>query len=216
MMTAFRKEGFRRFCEELCLCWEFSAAWGYNPFRRLVEKPIGMHFSLPPGGFRRPFLRCVMKFMLRTGVLCSLAAAISACNVANSQSDPPVNSLAAAPAPAGPAKRLEMVPAPVGTENAPADRRPVLLQSCRASNSRASNPMAGSLSISHPRGAQRVRVSINNVSYDMVKGDNGQWTYTSAPQAPGYHNYWMVVDGAIVLDPETYAYIGYSRTCNGF
>ena len=26
----------------------------------------------------------------------------------------------------------------------------------------------------------------------------------------------MVVDGAIVLDPETYAYIGYSRTCNGF
>ena len=51
--------------------------------------------------------------------------------------------------------------------------------------------------------AQKVQVSIVNVPFDMVKGDDGVWTYTSAPQAPGYHNYWMVVDGAIVLDPGT-------------
>jgi len=42
------------------------------------------------------------------------------------------------------------------------------------------------------------------------------WTYTSAPQAPGYHNYWMTVDGAIVLDPATQAFIGYGHMCNGF
>jgi hypothetical protein len=51
--------------------------------------------------------------------------------------------------------------------------------------------------------AQKVQVSIANVPFDMVKGDDGAWTYTSAPQAPGYHNYWMIVDGAIVLDPGT-------------
>jgi NAD(P)-dependent dehydrogenase (short-subunit alcohol dehydrogenase family) len=56
--------------------------------------------------------------------------------------------------------------------------------------------------------AQKVQVSIANVAYDMVKGDGGAWTYTSAPQDPGYHNYWMVVDGAVVLDPGTAASIG--------
>lgn len=64
--------------------------------------------------------------------------------------------------------------------------------------------------------AQKVQVSIANVAYDMVKGEDGVWTYTSEPQDPGYHNYWMVVDGAIVLDPATNAFIGYGHMCNGF
>ena len=64
--------------------------------------------------------------------------------------------------------------------------------------------------------AQKVQVSINNTAFDMTKGADGVWTYTSAPQPPGYHNYWMVVDGAIVLDPATNAYIGYGHMCNGF
>jgi enterochelin esterase-like enzyme len=50
----------------------------------------------------------------------------------------------------------------------------------------------------------------------MVKGDDGVWTYTSEPQDKGYHNYWMIVDGAIVLDPATNAFIGYGHMCNGF
>ena len=50
----------------------------------------------------------------------------------------------------------------------------------------------------------------------MTKDDNGTWTYTSDVQAPGYHNYWMVVDGAVVLDPGTNTYNGYSHMCNGF
>ena len=64
--------------------------------------------------------------------------------------------------------------------------------------------------------AQKVQVALANVPFDMVKGDDGVWTYTSAPQAPGYHNFWMVVDGAIVLDPATNAFIGYGHMCNGF
>jgi enterochelin esterase family protein len=64
--------------------------------------------------------------------------------------------------------------------------------------------------------AQKVQVAINNVAFDMVKDAEGMWTYTSEPQDYGYHNYWMIVDGAIVLDPSTDAFIGYSHMCNGF
>jgi enterochelin esterase-like enzyme len=65
--------------------------------------------------------------------------------------------------------------------------------------------------------AKKVQVNILGKDYDMVKGENGVWSYTTGePQAPGYHNYWMVVDGAIVLDPNTEAFIGYSHMCNGF
>jgi len=64
--------------------------------------------------------------------------------------------------------------------------------------------------------AQKVQVSIVNVPFDMVKGYDGVWTYTSEPQPPGYHNYWMIVDGAVVLDPGTQAFIGYGHMCNGF
>ena len=64
--------------------------------------------------------------------------------------------------------------------------------------------------------AHKVQVAINNVPHDMIKGNDGVWTYTSEPQDKGYHNYWMIVDSAIVLDPATNAFIGYSHMCNGF
>ncbi|MRR21891.1 esterase [bacterium] len=64
--------------------------------------------------------------------------------------------------------------------------------------------------------AQKVQVSIVNVPFDMVKGSDGVWTYTSEPQDKGYHNYWMIVDGAVVVDPATEAFIGYGHMCNGF
>jgi enterochelin esterase-like enzyme len=65
--------------------------------------------------------------------------------------------------------------------------------------------------------AQKVQVSIVNVPFDMIKGENGVWTYTTKePQDLGYHNYWMLVDGALVLDPGANAFIGYSHMCNGF
>jgi enterochelin esterase-like enzyme len=65
--------------------------------------------------------------------------------------------------------------------------------------------------------AQKVQVSIANTPSDMIKGENGIWTLTTAePQDLGYHNYWMIVDGAIVLDPGTDAFIGYSHMCNAF
>jgi enterochelin esterase-like enzyme len=65
--------------------------------------------------------------------------------------------------------------------------------------------------------AQKVQISIVGQTFDMVKEADGAWTYTTKdPQPPGYHNYWMIVDGAIVLDPGTNAFIGYGHMCNGF
>ena len=64
--------------------------------------------------------------------------------------------------------------------------------------------------------AKKVQVSIVNVPFDMAKDTGGVWTYTSEPQDMGYHNYWMIVDGALVLDPNTNGFIGYSHMCNGF
>jgi enterochelin esterase-like enzyme len=64
--------------------------------------------------------------------------------------------------------------------------------------------------------AEKVQVSIVNVPFDMVKDTSGVWIYTSEPQDKGYHNYWMLVDSAIVLDPATNGFIGYSHMCNGF
>ena len=64
--------------------------------------------------------------------------------------------------------------------------------------------------------AQKVQVSIVSVPFDMVKGADGVWSYTSEPQDKGYHNYWMIVDGVIVVDPATNAFMGYSHMCNGF
>ncbi len=114
------------------------------------------------------------------------------------------------------AARQEMVPAPLRSASAPAvpahpspyNLRGVLYPQIEADSRVTFRFKAPD--------AQKVQVSIANVPFDMVKGDDGVWTYTSEPQAPGYHNYWMIVDGAIVLDPGTNAFIGYGHMCNGF
>ena len=73
--------------------------------------------------------------------------------------------------------------------------------------------------------AQKVQVglvtpgqnSLNPLPVDMVRSADGVWSYTTTtPQSPGYHNYWMFVDGAAVLDPATQAFIGYTHMCNGY
>src|SRR2546423_707459 len=35
---------------------------------------------------------------------------------------------------------------------------------------------------------------------DMVRGDGGVWTVTTPPAVPGFHYYWLLVDGVAVND----------------
>ncbi len=109
-----------------------------------------------------------------------------------------------------------MVPAPLGSSSAPAvpaHPSPYNFPGVQFPRIEADSRVTFHL---NAPSAQKVQVSIANVAFDMVKGDGGVWTYTSEPQAPGYHNYWMIVDGAVMLDPGTNSFIGYSHMCNGF
>jgi len=123
------------------------------------------------------------------------------------------------------AARQEMVPAPLRSSAAPAipaHASPYNLSGVQYP--RIEEDFRVTFRFNAPT-AQKVQValvtsgsnSLNPLPYDMVKGDDGVWTYTTRePQSPGYHNYWMLVDGAVVLDPGTNAFIGYSHMCNGF
>ena len=114
------------------------------------------------------------------------------------------------------AARLELVPAPVSPASAPGfPAHPSPYNFSNVQYPRIEADSRVTFRFNAPD-AKRVQVSIVNVPFDMLKGSDGAWTYTSAPQAPGYHNYWMIVDGAVVLDPGTNAFIGYGHMCNGF
>jgi hypothetical protein len=123
------------------------------------------------------------------------------------------------------AARQEMVSAPIGSTSAPAaPAHPSPYNLSGAQYPRIEADARVTFQFKAPT-AQKVQValvtsgsnSLNPLPYDMVKGDDGVWTYTTKePQSPGYHNYWMMVDGAVVLDPGTNAFIGYSHMCNGF
>jgi enterochelin esterase-like enzyme len=121
--------------------------------------------------------------------------------------------------------RLDLVPAPlrsVDAPNVPAHPSPYNVYG--AQYPRIEEDSRVTFQFRAPD-AQKVQValvtpgqnSLTPLPFDMVKNDNGVWTYTTKdPQSPGYHNYWMLVDGATVLDPGTNAFIGYSHMCNGF
>jgi enterochelin esterase-like enzyme len=114
------------------------------------------------------------------------------------------------------AARQEMVPAPLspaGASAVPAHPSPYNFSNVQYP--RIESDLRVTFQLKAPD-AKKVQVSIANVPFDMLKGNDGVWTYTSGPQAPGYHNYWMIVDGAVVLDPGTQTFIGYSHMCNAF
>jgi enterochelin esterase-like enzyme len=123
-----------------------------------------------------------------------------------------------------PAARQELSPPPVAAVNAPpgtAHANPLNVYGAQYPRIEADNRVTFHFTAPN---AQKVQVglvtpgqnSLSPIPVDMEKGADGVWTYTSAPQSPGYHNYWMFVDGAPVLDHATNGFIGYGHMCNGF
>jgi enterochelin esterase-like enzyme len=51
--------------------------------------------------------------------------------------------------------------------------------------------------------------------FDMVKGDDGTWTLTTPPVVPGFHYYWLLVDGVPVNDPGSETYFGWAKQSSG-
>ncbi len=59
--------------------------------------------------------------------------------------------------------------------------------------------------------ATDVKVDICGTKYDMVKDEKGAWSVTIPPQVPGFHYYFLTVDGVQVVDPASQTFYGCSR-----
>jgi enterochelin esterase-like enzyme len=62
--------------------------------------------------------------------------------------------------------------------------------------------------------AQKVQVQMGQ-RFDMVKGDDGNWSVTVPPQVPGFHYYYLVVDGVTVSDPGSESFFGVGKQSSG-
>ena len=51
--------------------------------------------------------------------------------------------------------------------------------------------------------------------YDMVRDDKGFWTVTTPPAAPGFHYYFLLVDGFQCNDPGSQTYFGWNTETSG-
>lgn len=51
--------------------------------------------------------------------------------------------------------------------------------------------------------------------WDMTKGNDGVWSFTSPPIVPGFHYYGFLVDGVFMNDPGTDTYFGTSKPTSG-
>ena len=70
--------------------------------------------------------------------------------------------------------------------------------------------------------AQRVQVQpgggdngLGQGPFDMTRDEEGVWTVTTPPAVPGFHYYWLVVDGIAVNDPASETFFGYGRQTSG-
>jgi enterochelin esterase family protein len=63
--------------------------------------------------------------------------------------------------------------------------------------------------------ATTVKIHLVDDEYDMVKGANGVWSFTSEPMDVGFHYYWFVLDGASVTDPASKTFFGNNRLSGG-
>jgi enterochelin esterase-like enzyme len=51
--------------------------------------------------------------------------------------------------------------------------------------------------------------------FDMQRDDQGVWTVTIPPAIPGFHYYWLLVDGFACNDPATQTFFGWNKECSG-
>jgi enterochelin esterase-like enzyme len=71
-------------------------------------------------------------------------------------------------------------------------------------------------------GAQKVQVvpggkdnGLGPGPFDMVRDEKGVWTATTPPVVPGFHYYWLLVDGFPCNDPATLTFFGWNKESSG-
>jgi hypothetical protein len=62
--------------------------------------------------------------------------------------------------------------------------------------------------------AQKVQLDLKQV-YDMAKGEDAVWTVTTKPLDPGFHYYYLMIDGYRSSDPSSESFFGIGRMMSG-
>lgn len=62
--------------------------------------------------------------------------------------------------------------------------------------------------------AQKVEFQLGK-RYPAQKAEDGFWTATTDPQVPGFHYYWLVIDGVQVNDPASETFYGTGKVTSG-
>jgi enterochelin esterase family protein len=63
--------------------------------------------------------------------------------------------------------------------------------------------------------ADSVKLDLCDVKYPMTKNADGIWEVTSNPQVPGFHYYFIIIDGYSIADPSSQLFYGCSRMSSG-
>jgi enterochelin esterase family protein len=64
------------------------------------------------------------------------------------------------------------------------------------------------------KNAQKVQLDLKEV-YDMVRGEDSVWTVTTKPLDPGFHYYYIMIDGYRFADPASQSFYGVGRMMSG-
>jgi len=51
--------------------------------------------------------------------------------------------------------------------------------------------------------------------YEATKADDGTWSAITGPEVPGFHYYWLVIDGVQVNDPASESFYGVGKQSSG-
>ena len=79
----------------------------------------------------------------------------------------------------------------------------------RRGGPRINDDLSVSFQVQAPQ-AREVAVDICNKVYPMTREGNGPWTVTTDALEPGFHYYFLVVDGFRASDPQATLYYGCS------
>ena len=66
-----------------------------------------------------------------------------------------------------------------------------------------------------PGPAAGVASGLGKGPFDMVIDDKGVWSVTVPPGVPGFHYYWLLIDGVEVNDPSSDTFYGYNKPTSG-
>jgi enterochelin esterase family protein len=66
----------------------------------------------------------------------------------------------------------------------------------------------------HAPKAQSVGLQLDQ-HYDLERDTNGEWSVTTPPQVPGFHYYWLIIDGEWVNDPASETFFGVGKETSG-